>query len=63
MVPVGGVRSPFTIARYSLCTRRFLVISAMMLALTRCLEITVSPVFYYKNMFTAVKTRVITDSV
>ena len=43
MVPVGGVRSPFTIARYSLCTRRFFVISAIMLALTRCLEITVSP--------------------
>lgn len=23
MVTAGGVRSPFTIARYSLCTRRF----------------------------------------
>lgn len=42
MVPVGGVRSPFTIARYSLCTRRFCHIGHNAGA-DQVFEITVSP--------------------
>ena len=39
----AGVTLPFTMARYSRCTSRFLVIVERILPLTRCLDTTVRP--------------------